>query len=73
MGKPSCGAEPRIELGPALQLQSDEEMERDLGDERRTNVLYECDEMNVCTVYRKNMKNKTKRVESCHQTFKGSN
>jgi hypothetical protein len=35
-------------------------MERDLGDERRTNVLYECDEMNVCTVYRKNMKNKQK-------------
>jgi hypothetical protein len=30
------------------ELQSDEEMERDLGEWRRTNVLYECDEMNVC-------------------------
>ncbi len=29
---------------------SDEEMERNLGEWRRVNVLYECDGMNVCTI-----------------------
>ncbi len=45
---------------------SDEEMQRGLSEWRRINVLYECDCMNV---YHKNMKNKTKRVASCHHTF----
>ncbi len=61
-----CKAGPSSILGSApqggfpIELQSDEEMGRDLGEWRRTNVLYECDKMNVCTVHRKNMKNKQK-------------
>ncbi len=44
-----CKAGPSSILGSAPQggfpteLQSDEEMERDLGEWRRTNLLYECD------------------------------
>jgi hypothetical protein len=39
------------------ELTSDEEMERNLGEWRRMNVLYECDGLNVCTrIYHINKK-----------------
>ncbi len=49
-----CKAGPSSILGSTPQggfpteLISDEDMERDLGEWRRTNVLCECDSMNVC-------------------------
>jgi hypothetical protein len=36
--------------GFPTELTSDEEMERNLGEWRRMNVLYECDGWNVCTI-----------------------
>ncbi len=45
------GWHPR-EVFPA-ELTSDEEMERNLGEWRRMNVLYECDGMNIFIVYLK--------------------
>ncbi len=40
----------RVRCGEVLptELTSDEEMERDPGDWRRMNELYECDSMSVC-------------------------
>ncbi len=47
----------------------DEEMERNLSEWRRMNVLFECDGMNVCNI---EYQNKLKRVASCYQTFRMS-
>jgi hypothetical protein len=46
----------------------DEEMERNLSEWRRMNVLYECDGMNIQFVL--NYHIKQKRLASCHQIFK---
>jgi hypothetical protein len=40
----------QLRKGFPTELTSDEEMERNLGEWRRINVLYECDGMNVCTI-----------------------
>ncbi len=58
-----CKAGPSSILGSApqggffpLSLHSDEEMEKGPGEWRWISGLYECDRMNVCTVYYENKK-----------------
>ncbi len=81
VGTPPCGAEPRIELGPALlqadalpkeprRTTSDEEMERGFREWRRINVLYECDWMSVCMYVIKIWKNKQKEWHPATKPFK---
>jgi hypothetical protein len=71
-----CKAGPSSILGSAYYREDfpteptgDEEMERNLGEWRRMNLLYECDGMYVHALC-KIIKIKQKRVASCHQTFK---